>query len=1388
MEKKTINLRDVFTKETYADMENYLKTGNDGIAMMGYKSSRAFSASDITTRFQTLADPEYQADESLRANWGAMGKNYNLTQNQNAKPYIDGKKNSFALYDTGSYTDNVMFPLKGAHLNSAVAYMSGVETPVNYDEIKKLFEKGFNVPIKEVDSPRMLEYKEGVIYHAGKAVARKAKRVQRTIKKALGMDVVTINPDLTIKKHKFFKQPKINISNGKRSSGIASITDADKLVALVDHFVGKSIFSYDHQLVGFSGFSKTPDEMKAKTAARLLADIFVCQALDMGGDGEANRRIDNALKLQYSNVVAGLDDFTKADFDIVAKNAHDATANILNHLGVPVQNIAYNRVKYLGQQYKDSQLGESQQITQNADEYDILFGATTDNKFQYKMDIQEIKEGEYMMQSNVHYTGPSDFFARYSQPAQPDPTMPPLDAIDVEQDDHKEDETLTFEMDDIGAPSIDFIPEDNPYDDGQSTEVDAESNANGGYYKFRGDAVEPEDTEPEPVEIAPTPEVDPISDPLQTAPTPEVDPVLDAESEVVPISEPSAADCSSCDLRAIIDAFEMRLEAYERANAQAAHYISGLISYIEDLTQTNRSLVAEIESKETPEEMLAYVYAMGVAFGNAHPKEEEKKAAEKLQAFQINDGKILFAKNENEYEQVKEGEEYDPTRPLDEQNDFKKYYEYYKNILTAPKPQATETQQNQTPNEPQEIQAVPVTENNEVVDILKDILEELRKLNAQQELVEADEIERIKGVVPQIPQATTLVALEEQSSEVETSRRSILVEGAETTEKRIQKAEKKKYYDDLTTTPKFNARKILIDWKNAMRPDAAITLAVYHAEQPSIVAEAEVKDNEADEIIEKLTLQSVAKLTKKFSREPIVNPSEPEVKTEKQTTLQKAILPDEKIENIFESLDKTTEEFEDVYQKMLGFSLLEKTIKEEQEKQKNAAQTTLAEFEKPQPYSAMTSGQNLLSTLQSIEDENQKEEQEARIADQTAAQFKFLESLVDLSQTTLDDFEDEKNISLAESVQELAEDMGANVIGDASKIRAITVIKNPNVRTRSAFDKILSKRIAVIVNDIDSIDLRRKIKRIDSELARAYKKKDAEMIARLEGERKNPQYGVKQYLNKFVNSPNFKSKDAKNREDAITASIILEKIIALKTEILDSIFGSQKQIEVENTTNVKLLNQKLGENYGEEYADCYDKTHSFNYKKFLKEKIEEFFEDVKKLQSDETRGDAGAAEQADTKYRTCIMLPSEALKQEGLQILQLEDEKEEKQVSEENEEFVAEEFSQVATQMTPITSVVGVTQIKDVDFSQKFDGADLGKVAREKNKEDVAQTVAKDYVGFTGNKFAYLNKKMVQELKYAHYMRQTGRTGNVAGYKLSNHTSGNKHIHNSTNQDLGQTK
>ncbi|MDD4815934.1 MAG: hypothetical protein PHQ62_02190 [Clostridia bacterium] len=373
-----VNLKNVFSQQTYDDLNDYFYNGKDAISMLGYGNAEVFYPNEIVTRFQTLADPDFINE--VRSSWGNLSSSTPFQMLENVPPYMQNKFNNFALKSRFLQNGKLKFPLVGSYKNINQNYFDNNDCK-NFDAILNLFEENLNIKIVDAKkSKKLIESKGGKLNYCGNTVTSLTKNLKKFKNKVFRLNVP--EQEQSYFSNSDFAKPKI-----KMATKIAGqdIQNTDKVVALVNYLSEKSIFQVAKKHKKFIKQFKPSNIKQIALISQILTDIFVCQALDLGT--QTNKKVDNALKLQLSNQIA-LSNLSPNELELASRMAEVATGVLLKKLKLPIANIAKTR-ENMGTFYKE----EPQNF------YDVLFGETQKQDFaKVGNDIFYIGESKFLNQ------------------------------------------------------------------------------------------------------------------------------------------------------------------------------------------------------------------------------------------------------------------------------------------------------------------------------------------------------------------------------------------------------------------------------------------------------------------------------------------------------------------------------------------------------------------------------------------------------------------------------------------------------------------------------------------------------------------------------------------------------------------------------------------------------------------------------------------------------------------------------------------------------------------------------------------------------------------------------------------------------------------------------
>lgn len=364
MDNMIYNLKNILSNDAYNCVENYVKTGQDALALIG----NGGDIQSIVNAFQALADPMFA---NARATWGNKLSATPYSVMQGLPTYTKGHYNSFALKFRGNYGYNLRFPL----LNSYYEATSGIR---NYGvaELGEIFahiQKSFNFEVRyQKEAPVHIQAKEGAV----RKITSKLLHPVRMIRAKTFED--KIDPS-----HQIFGLGKAKLIVSQNFNG-TTLSSLEQVVAILDFYsqkVNKKVAKKIYNL------TNNGDGAKIKLASQILTDLTLIHAFDFG---EKNaRQLDNALRLQLSNVIASFSNDNSVK--MMAEVAMRSTFVLLKKLNIRYSTIEDNRQK-IGFDYI------STPTTIGA----VMFGETQ-NTYLKQLD------------QDIYYVGKSNLFKRINQ-------------------------------------------------------------------------------------------------------------------------------------------------------------------------------------------------------------------------------------------------------------------------------------------------------------------------------------------------------------------------------------------------------------------------------------------------------------------------------------------------------------------------------------------------------------------------------------------------------------------------------------------------------------------------------------------------------------------------------------------------------------------------------------------------------------------------------------------------------------------------------------------------------------------------------------------------------------------------------------------------------------
>ena len=317
------------TKEMLKDVEEYEKTGEDAIFLLAKKDS---NYKDIITRMQS-SNIAFVANSGVKTldDWN---NNEAINCNINEKLVAlneDGgnqKYSCYALKAPNSFNQGLRLPFIDTYASKKKSLFAGNTTFSTYNSLLENISNTYKIKIKELDyAKKHIVYKNG-----SKIIAMlkdKAHRVLNMCRKFLHKE----QTEVPIRYKGKLKITKFLNSVSKSKYGVSQQERATEIL-------DKIIFATVRYFAKNDKIELTSKEMLVAT---LYADILMSRAINYG-DTKNNNDIENALKLQLSNVLSALEPSSGKLKQLANLGMKSAIYN-LKKMGISIQDVVSNAKK-----------------------------------------------------------------------------------------------------------------------------------------------------------------------------------------------------------------------------------------------------------------------------------------------------------------------------------------------------------------------------------------------------------------------------------------------------------------------------------------------------------------------------------------------------------------------------------------------------------------------------------------------------------------------------------------------------------------------------------------------------------------------------------------------------------------------------------------------------------------------------------------------------------------------------------------------------------------------------------------------------------------------------------------------------------------------------------
>ena len=281
--------RNRLSSDMLRDVEDYERTREDAIFWLGSHKRKSYK--DIITRLQSsninlvALSGVKTVDDWARRSSLINSINTDLVPVNNDDGVL--KYSCYALKDTDTHTYGIRIPMMESYASKRILFMNS-KCP-NYSSLINKITKSYNIKIVE-EWP-----KKGLVYYKPKFPI--LAKIKSAGYKVLNLCRKFLKKDQLVEPLKF--SGKIMLQD-RIYAGLSIryvISNAEKLTEVLDKIMRVTV---NH----FNKTDKLGLSKKEMLMATLYADILINRAMDYG-DTQLNGDIEDALKLQFSNVLAG---------------------------------------------------------------------------------------------------------------------------------------------------------------------------------------------------------------------------------------------------------------------------------------------------------------------------------------------------------------------------------------------------------------------------------------------------------------------------------------------------------------------------------------------------------------------------------------------------------------------------------------------------------------------------------------------------------------------------------------------------------------------------------------------------------------------------------------------------------------------------------------------------------------------------------------------------------------------------------------------------------------------------------------------------------------------------------------------------------------------------
>ncbi len=308
----------ILSQKMLKDLKNYQATGEDAIYLLGYY--RNLSTDEIITRLQTSRIEDIiNSGLKTEEEWNNFSAPIKKIRTESGSVYGD-KYSCYALKENDFSYGHLRYPMSSFFASKNILFVK--KTFPKYESLISKIQNVYKVKVIERNYQNQLfKYKkENKIKAMIKNVAYGFLNLCRTI---LKKNKLNYRPSY---RGKIFVKDNVVFNNGF----VYQISEQEKFTKILDGILA---------ITTKNAAKKLRSNLSSKELffSRLYAEVLLSRAIDYG-DSETNRKIEDCLTLQMSNVLAGLN-MSNSEINEAARIGFNVALVTIKRLGLSLEDV-----------------------------------------------------------------------------------------------------------------------------------------------------------------------------------------------------------------------------------------------------------------------------------------------------------------------------------------------------------------------------------------------------------------------------------------------------------------------------------------------------------------------------------------------------------------------------------------------------------------------------------------------------------------------------------------------------------------------------------------------------------------------------------------------------------------------------------------------------------------------------------------------------------------------------------------------------------------------------------------------------------------------------------------------------------------------------------------